>query len=87
MKKIISVTRLGLLVGLAFLFACGSSPKDKKRQELRGRIGEIQQILSKRSAEAIYGSPQMLQEWEEQNNRLVAERDSLEKELKKLDEE
>ena len=87
MKKIISVTRLGLLVGLAFLFACGSSPKDKKRQELRGRIGEIQQILSKRSSEAIYGSPQMLQEWEEQNNRLVTERDSLEKELKKLDQE
>ena len=87
MKKIISVTRLGLLVGLAFLFACGSSPKDKKRQELRGRIGEIQQILSKRSSEAIYGSPQMLQEWEEQNNRLVVERDSLEKELKKLDQE
>lgn len=87
MKKIISVTRLGFLVGLAFLFACGSSPKDKKRQELRGRIGEIQQILSKRSSEAIYGSPQMLQEWEEQNNRLVAERDSLEKELKKLDQE
>ncbi len=87
MKKIISVTRLGLLVGLAFLFACGSSPKDKKRQELRGRIGEIQQILSKRSSEAIYGSPQMLQEWEEQNNRLVAERDSLEKELKKIDQE
>ena len=87
MKKIISVTRLGLLVGSAFLFACGSSPKDKKRQELRGRIGEIQQILSKRSSEAIYGSPQMLQEWEEQNNRLVAERDSLEKELKKIDQE
>ena len=87
MKKIISVTRLGLLVGLAFLFACGSSPKDKKRQELRGRIDEIHQILSKRSSEAIYGSPQMLQEWEEQNNRLVAERDSLEKELKKLDQE
>lgn len=74
MKKIISVTRLGLLLGLAFLFACGSSPKDKKRQELRGRIDEIQQILSKRSAEAIYCPPQMLQEWEEQNNRLVAER-------------
>lgn len=87
MKKIISVIRLGLFVGLAFLFACCSSPKDKKRHELRGRIGEIQQILSKRSAEAIYGSPQMLQEWEEQNDRLVAERDSLEKELKKLDQE
>ena len=72
-------------MGLAFLFACGSSPKDKKRQELRGRINEIQQILSKRSAEAIYGPPEMLQEWEEQNTRLVAERDSLEKELKKLD--
>lgn len=72
-------------MGLAFLFACGSSPKDKKRQELRGRINEIQQILSKRSSEAIYGPPEMLQEWEEQNNRLVAERDSLEKELKKLD--
>jgi hypothetical protein len=74
-------------MGLAFLFACGSSPKDKKRQELRGRINEIQQILSKRSSEAIYGPPQMLQEWEEQNNRLVAERDSLEIELKKLDQE
>lgn len=85
MKKILNVIRIGLFVGLAFLFACGSSPKDKKRQELRGRINEIQQILSKRSAEAIYGPPEMLQEWEEQNNRLVAERDSLEKELKKLD--
>ena len=87
MKKIISVIRLGLLVGLAFLFACGSSPKDKKRQELRGRIDQIQEILSKRSAEAIYGSPQMMLEREEKNNRLVAERDSLEKELKKLDQE
>lgn len=85
MKKILNVIRIGLFMGLAFLFACGSSPKDKKRQELRGRINEIQQILSKRSAEAIYGPPEMLQEWEEQNNRLVAERDSLEKELKKLD--
>lgn len=85
MKKILNVIRIGLFMGLAFLFACGSSPKDKKRQELRGRINEIQQILSKRSSEAIYGPPEMLQEWEEQNNRLVAERDSLEKELKKLD--
>lgn len=85
MKKIINVIRLGLFVGLAFLFACGSSPKDKKRQELRGRIDEIQQTLSKRSSEAIYGPPQMLMEREEQNQRLMAEKDSLEKELKKLD--
>lgn len=87
MKKIISVIRLGLFVGLAFLFACGSSPKDKKRQELRGRIDEIQQTLSRRSSEAIYGPPQMLMEREEQNQRLMAEKDSLERELKKLDQE
>ena len=87
MKKTLNAIRIGLFVGLAFLFACGSSPKDKKRQELRGRIDQIQEILSKRSAEAIYGSPQMMLEREEQNNRLVAERDSLEEELKKLDEE
>ena len=69
MKKTLNAIRIGLFVGLAFLFACGSSPKDKKRQELRGRIDQIQEILSKRSAEAIYGSPQMLQEREEQNKR------------------
>ena len=87
MKKTLNAIRIGLFVGLAFLFACGFSPKDKKRQELRGRIDQIQEILSKRSAEAIYGSPQMMLEREEQNNRMVAERDSLEKELKKLDQE
>ena len=87
MKKIINVVRVGLFVGLAFLFACGSSPKDKKRHELRDRIDEIQQTLSKRSSEAIYGPPQMMLEREEQNRRLMAEKDSLEKELKKLDQE
>lgn len=87
MKKTFNAIRIVLFLGLAFLFACGLSPKDKKRQELRGRIDQIQEILSKRSAEAIYGSPQMMLEREEQNNRLMAEKDSLEKELKKLDRE
>lgn len=87
MKKIIHVIRIGLFVGLAFLFACCSSPKSKKRHEIRGRIDQIQEILSRRSAETIYGSPEMLKERAEQNQRLMAEKDSLEKELIKLKQE
>lgn len=87
MKKVVNTVKIALLVGLAFLFACGQSPKDKKRDQIRGRIDEIRETLLRRSQEAIYGPPEMMKEWEEANRRLEAEADSLEQVLKDMEKE
>lgn len=87
MKRVINTVWIGVCVGLAFLFACCTSPNDKKRAQKRDRIDEIEEVLSKRSHENIYGSPEMLREREESTRRLEQERDSLKQELKKADKE
>jgi len=53
---------------------------------LRERIKEIRNILEERRNAEIYGPPEMIEEFERENTRLKAEADSLERELKALDE-
>ena len=86
MKKVINAIRMGVFVGLAFVFACCSSPKDKKREQLRDQINQIQETLTRRSTEVVYGPPEMMEERAEQSRRMEAELDSLKRELKALDE-
>lgn len=87
MKKVINTVWIGVCVGMAFLFACCASPNDKKRAQMRDRINEIEEVLSKRSHESIYGSPEMLRERAESTRRLEQERDSLKQELQKAKKE
>ena len=87
MKKVINTVWIGVCVGMAFLFACCASPNDKKRAQMRDRINEIEEVLSKRSHESIYGSPEMLEERAESTRHLEHEMDSLKQELKNLEKE
>lgn len=56
-----------------------------RRAMLRQRIQAINGILEGRRNAEIYGTPEMIEEYERENMRLSAEVDSLEKELKNLD--
>jgi hypothetical protein len=61
--------------------------QSKKRAQTRGRLNEIEEVLSKRDHEVIYGSPEMLRERAESTRRLEQERDSLKQELEKVEKE
>lgn len=63
------------------------SAKDKRRQQLRERIEAIRDILEERQNSEIYGSPEVMEEYARETKRYRAEADSLERELKALDEE
>ena len=62
-----------------------TNPKER-RAMLRERIKKIRDILEERRNAEIYGPPEMKVEYERENTRLKAEADSLERELKALDE-
>ena len=59
--------------------------KNEKREMLRQRIDDIRDVLKERQNSEIYGPPEMMEAYEKENNRLQAEADSLEQELKNLD--
>ena len=63
-----------------------TAQKDR-REMLRERIKAIRGILEERHNSGIYGSPEMIEKYERENTRLQVEADSLEQELKKLEEE
>lgn len=63
-----------------------TNQKDR-REMLRQRINQIHSILEDRTNAEIYGPPEMMEEYARENRRLQAEADSLEQELKNLENE
>jgi hypothetical protein len=61
--------------------------KSGRREVLRQRIDAIRSIVEERSNSEIYGPPEMMEEYARETDRLMAEADSLEKELKALEKE
>lgn len=61
-----------------------TNPKER-RAMLKERINSIRDILEERRNAEIYGPPEMMEAYAKENNRLAAEIDSLERELKALD--
>lgn len=59
--------------------------RNERLEALRQRIDAIRDILEERRNSEIYGSPEMMEEYERENRRLEAEADSLERELKALE--
>lgn len=61
-----------------------TNPKER-REMLRQRIESIRSIVEERQHSEIYGPPEMIEKYERETQRLQAEADSLERELKAMD--
>lgn len=61
--------------------------KPDRKTELRQRIAAIRDIVEERRNSEIYGPPEIMQEYAQETRRLIAEADSLEMELKALENE
>lgn len=87
MKKVVRTIWIGLLSGLAFLVACGTS-KSGSRAERRQLVRErdsIQDILSRRENACVYGSPEIIEAYGAENARLRGELDELNGRINELD--
>ena len=86
MKKLVRTVYIGALSGLAFLAACcttkGLSKAEKK--QLEHDRDSIQQILARREGAAVYGSPEIIQEYGKETQRMRDEIQAIRKELKEL---
>lgn len=94
---------IGLLSGTAVLASCdffATSPKlygpppvedtlrkSDRREVIRQRIESIRAIVEERQNSEIYGPPEMMEEYARETQRLQAEADSLEQELKAIEKE
>ena len=61
------------------------SEKDQKRLELENRLGVLMQTIKRREGACVYGSPEVLQKYKEETNRLRQEAKDIEKQLEELD--
>lgn len=83
MKKLGRTIWVGILAGLAFLGACGTHKgmtKDERSQLIKER-DSIQQILKGREGACVYGSPEIIQAFGDETNRLRHQLDSINKRL------
>ena len=83
MKKLGRTIWVGILAGLAFLGACGTHKgmtKDERAQLIKER-DSIQQILKGREGACVYGSPEIIQAFGDETNRLRHQLDSINKRL------
>ena len=62
-------------------------PQNDRREVLRQRIAAIRDIVEERRNSEIYGPPEVMEEYARETRRLQAEADSLESELKALENE
>ena len=72
MKKFGRIIWVGILSGLAFLGACGSNKgltKTERAQLVKER-DSIQQILKGREGACVYGSPEIIQAYGDETQRL-----------------
>ena len=58
---------------------------NERREMLRQRIESIRSIVEERQNSEIYGPPEMMEKYARETERLQAEADSLERELKAMD--
>ena len=59
--------------------------KSARRVALQERIAELQAALQRREGACVYGSPEIIEEWGRETQRMRDEVDSLRKEMKDLD--
>ena len=79
MKKVVRTVWIGALSGLAFLAACCSTKglsKAERKQLIKER-DSIQDILTRREGETVYGTPQIMAERAAETYRLRSQLDSI----------
>ena len=63
------------------------SIKEQRRSELINQLNEIRTILKRREGACIYGSPEVMERYKEETNRLRQQEAELVKALSDLDKE
>lgn len=63
------------------------SSKAQRQMQLQQRLDSLRNIIEERQNSEIYGPPEIMKEYGKETRRLKAEADSLEIELKALEEE
>jgi hypothetical protein len=61
------------------------SSKEQRRSELRQRLEAVQNILREREGAKVYGSPEIIQKYKKETQRLRNEADSLSRELEMIE--
>ena len=59
--------------------------KSKPRSDLEQRLAELKRNLQRREGACVYGSPEVIQRYGEETNRLRQEIENVEKQLQELD--
>lgn len=59
--------------------------KSARRVELQERLAQLQSELMRREGACVYGSPEIIEEWGNETNRMKQEMEAVRKELKDLD--
>ena len=79
MKKVVRTVYIGALSGLAFLAACCSQNglTRKERKQLVKERDSIQEIIKKREMAAVYGSPEIIQNYGLETMRLRTHLDTI----------
>ena len=79
MKKFGRTIWVGILAGLAFLCACGSNKGLTKaeRANLEQQRDSIQEVLARREGACVYGSPEIIQEFGAETQRLRNQLDEI----------
>lgn len=62
------------------------SSKAQRRMQLQQRLDSLRNIIEERQNSEIYGPPEIMKEYGNETRRLMAEADSLEMELRSLEE-
>lgn len=72
MKKFGRTIWVGILAGLAFLGACASHKglSKSERASLEHQRDSIQEVLTRREGSCVYGSPEIIQAYGEETQRL-----------------
>lgn len=61
--------------------------KEQTRMELMNRLDTLHETLKRRESACVYGSPEIIQRYREETNRLRQEAAAIEKQLQELDNE
>ena len=79
----------GLALAIVIVAACCSSKNTSNdrptKRELKHRIAELRSIVEEREMSCVYGSPEIIQEYGRETNRIRHELDSLQNELDNYD--
>ena len=59
--------------------------KSKQRYQLRQRIADLQAALQRREGACVYGSPEIIEKYGRETNRMRQELENVRKELRELD--